>query len=314
MKSLLIKGPGKLELTDVPEPSPGAGEVKLQVKNCAICGSDTQEYLDGDANGIFGHEFSGVITELGEGVTSANVGDRVAAHAYDSRGFSEFAVIPADKAVPLHDEITFSQGSLLETMAVLLTPFRHSNFRIGDTCLISGCGSIGLMGILILKAFGARRIVASNRGDYRRNKALEFGADFVFNPKETTIEEVIERAGEKFDFALECVGNGPSFMTCKKALRPNGILCGLGISAWPIEVSTLQMFTSEEEFQPSIQIRGMTPFDTSTFEVAQRLILDGKVDAEAIVTHHRPFVEAVEAFEMATDSAQNTIKIVLDMD
>ena len=98
MKQARITGEGRLELVDVPVPVPHAGEVLMQVNACGICGSDVQEFRAGDAHGVFGHEFSGVVAGLGADVTGVNVGDRVVGHDYGSRAFCEYVALPAGTA------------------------------------------------------------------------------------------------------------------------------------------------------------------------------------------------------------------------
>ena len=324
MKQARIAGETRLEIVDVPVPVPSADEVLMRVMACGVCGSDVQEYRDGDTQGVFGHEFSGVVSEVGANVTGVAVGDRIVGHDYASKAFCEYVPLPARAIVPLADELTFIHGALLEMMVVVLTGLRHTGYQAGDTCFVSGCGSIGLTGVMLLKSFGARRIIASNRGAYRRGRAVELGADYGLNPAiEPVADTVIREAGAPVDYALECVGSGPSIKACIDALRSGGILCGLGLNTDPLQISSLDIFATGDSYMSrrtdvpcnkSITIQGITPFDKDMFEVAQRLTLSGHADPMKLVTQTFPFADIEEAFRIAADSSSEHVKIIVTME
>ncbi len=313
MKQARIAGENRLEIVDVPVPIPSADEVLMRVLACGVCGSDVQEFRAGDTQGVFGHEFSGVVTAVGSNVTGVAVGSRIVGHNYQSKAFCEYVALPIEDVVPLADELTFLHGALLEMMVVVLTGLRHTEYQTGDTCFVSGCGSIGLTGVMLLRSFGARRIIASNRGAYRRGKAVELGADYGINPAtEPIIETVTREVGGLVDYALECVGNAPSILACRDALKPAGMLCALGLRSAPLQASSMDLFC--DDMVPSIRMQGMTPFDKDMFEVAQRLILSGHADPMKLVTQTFPFSEIEEAFRVAADSSSEHIKIVVILD
>ncbi len=316
MKRAAISAINTIKLTDVPAPEPAPNEVKIAIAHCGICGSDIEEYQRAgkNTNCILGHEFSGEICAVGEGVPPERIGQRVAGHCYDSHGFSEYAVIPSDKAIPLPDSLSLVAGALLEPLAVVMTGLRHCDFRVGDTSFIFGCGTIGLLAIQALRACGSRKIIAANRGEFRRSKAIEFGADLVLDPSAVDLEEVVlQEAGDKIDFAIECTGIDKAILACSRVVRGGGTLCQLGLNAEPMGLSTFDLIVTGHSWEPGYKFYGITPFDSHMFTVSARLIDMGICNAMNIVTHRVPFVDIDKAFNIATDCKSGAIKVIVDM-
>lgn len=198
MKALRWHNQKDIRLENIEEPQVAQGKVKIKVKWCGICGSDLHEYLGGPifipvdqphpltneiAPVTLGHEFSGEIVEIGEGVSDYQVGDRVvvepifATHGHQGAynldenmgflglaggggGFSEYVSVDTELLHKLPDELSYEQGALVEPSAVALYAVRSSKVQAGDTAAVFGCGPIGLLVIEALKAAGATDIYA----------------------------------------------------------------------------------------------------------------------------------------------------------
>jgi len=307
VRRAIITGEKRIEVTDVDEPVPAPDEVKLKVQWCGICGSDVLEYLHPDGfSQCLGHEFAGTVVETGGSVANVKCGDTVAAYAYDAKGFSDYALAPAEHVVVLPESVSPEQGALVEPVTVVLTALRHCGFLAGDNCFVSGCGSIGLIGIELLRAFGARKIIGSEPNAYRREMAIQLGADVVIDPSCEPVEQAVLRAvGDKVDFSLECVGAGKSLLSCMRVTHVGRMVCALGLTPQRLDVSSYDLFLN------NVKVQGSTPYDFGLFEASARLIADGGIEPLRIVTHRFELERIAEAFELAASRDSSAVKILV---
>ncbi|WP_445488723.1 2,3-butanediol dehydrogenase [Niallia sp. 03133] len=245
MKALRWHNQKDIRLEEIEEPQASPGKVKLKVKWCGICGSDLHEYLGGPifipvdqphpltnevAPVTLGHEFSGEVVEVGEGVSNYKVGDRVvvepifATHGHQGAynldenmgflglaggggGFSEYVSVDEELVFKLPDELSYEQGALVEPSAVALYAVRSSKIQAGDTAAVFGCGPIGLLVIEALKAAGATDIYAIEISPERQAKAKELGA-IVVSPAEykDVVAELASRTNGGVDVSFEVTG------------------------------------------------------------------------------------------------------------
>ena len=250
MKAARFHGPGDIRIDDVPEPTVGPGQVKVDVEWCGICGTDLHEYLEGpifippkgsphpltgqEMPVVMGHEFAGVIAEVGAGVTNVKEGDRVAVEPYDvcgecsacrigrynicrklgfvgldgqQGGFAERCVVDSRWAHPLGD-IPTDLGALVEPLAVAYHAVRLSGIKPGGTAAVFGSGPIGLVTTAALKAAGAEKVFVVEPAAVRKAKAPGAGADEVLDPTEVNVPDAIRdlTGGAGADVAFECAG------------------------------------------------------------------------------------------------------------
>jgi (R,R)-butanediol dehydrogenase/meso-butanediol dehydrogenase/diacetyl reductase len=207
--------------------------VRLDVDAAGICGSDLHEYVAGPifvpteephpltdetAPVVMGHEFSGVVRDVGEDTTLLSAGDRVAVNPVlscgDCRyysvgrqnlceslgfiglsggggGFAEQVVVPARNAIPLREGMSLVEGALVEPFSVGVHAVRRSGLRLGDDVVVTGAGPIGLAVVQSARAAGAERIFVSEPNEDRRSLAAESGADAVIDPTEESVETVV---------------------------------------------------------------------------------------------------------------------------
>lgn len=240
MKAAVVYGENDIRMEEVPTPSPGPGEVLVEVKGSGVCATDVK-ILGG--NGlpkalptILGHEVAGEVHALGANVTGLEIGQRVAvypiaacndcfycnnqrhslctsqtglAHGVDG-GFAEYVLIP-ERIVNLGGiidigEMPYDLAAMLEPMSCCLASARQNRLAAGDTVLVVGCGSMGLMHIVVSKAYGARVIAADIDPD-RLAKAQSLGADITLNPAQCDIrEEVKNLTAYGADIVIAAVG------------------------------------------------------------------------------------------------------------
>jgi len=227
MKAAVVYGENDIRMEEVPTPSPGPGEVLIKVRGSGVCATDVK-ILGG--NGlpkalptILGHEVAGEIHTLGAGVTGLEVGQRIAvypiavcneclycnsqrhslcpnqtglAHGVDG-GFAEYVLIP-ERIVNLGGiidigDMPYDLGAILEPMSCCLAAARQNMLQAGNTVLVVGCGSMGLMHIVVSKALGAR-VIATDINPKRLAKAQSLGADITLNPTRCDIQEEVRKA------------------------------------------------------------------------------------------------------------------------
>lgn len=290
MKAALWYKKGDIRLEDIPAPDPGPGQVKVKVKTCGICGSDLHEYRDGpfiipsrphpltNREGgpvILGHEFSGEVEKVGEGVTRFSPGDRVVVNpllycgqchyckhsqhimctklgtvGFAADGaFAEYGVFEEYSLLKLPDSVTDEMGAFVEPLAVAIHAVKRSHMRIGATTAIIGAGPIGLLVMQACLAAGAGKVFVVEPMKARREMALETGAQAVIDPTETDAGKEVGRMTEglRADLAFDCVGNQSSFDTAVKVTGRRAGICVVGLALKPIEVPFIRLWGHEKE-------------------------------------------------------------------
>lgn len=238
MKAGVVYGKKDIRYEDINMPHPEAGEVLIKVKYTGICGSDVPRVNEDACHfypNVLGHEFSGTVEAVGEGVTKLAKGDRVAgiplvpcmecgdcqrgnyalcphysfigSREYGS--FAEYVVVPERNAVPFGAEVTFEQGAFFEPAAVALHGLQRVNYRGGKTVAVLGGGTIGLFVMQWAKIFGARDVIVFDIAQERLDLAMRMGATGVVNTaKEGYQEEALRITGGKgYDYVYETAGN-----------------------------------------------------------------------------------------------------------
>ena len=192
MKAAVFKQAGLLEVEDVPKPKPTAGQVLVKVNYCGICGSDLHRYAYGHmAPGvIMGHEFTGVVAEVGPGVTDLKVGDRVSRgyrgpllprYSAREKGFTadpkapgayaEYIAQTASTLMRLPDSLPDDVGTLAEPLSIGVHAVRLSSIKMGDAVVVLGAGPIGLLALQCIKQAGPSVVIVSEPAAARRELA-----------------------------------------------------------------------------------------------------------------------------------------------
>ena len=260
MKAAVWYGEKDLRIEDRDLKPMKADEVKVRVAWAGICGSDLHEYQEGPvfipvdkedeltgevAPLIMGHEFAGVIEEIGSEVTKYKVGDRVAINptlthgnlpealdTYDGfsfiglhgdGGFTKFANAPEKQVYKLPESLSLQDGALVEPMAVAVQAVKESEMLFGDTVAVFGAGPIGLLTIIAAKAAGASKIIVLDLSANRLEKALELGATHAVNSGEVDgVKAVRDIVPGGVDVTFEVAGVAPTFKASIDATRARG--------------------------------------------------------------------------------------------
>lgn len=237
MKAGVVHAKNDIRYEEIEKPQPKAGQVLIKVKYTGICGSDVPR-VNGDACHFFpnvlGHEFSGMIEEVGENVTSLKKGDRVAGvplvpcmecedcqkgnyslckhysfiGSREFGSFAEYVAVPERNAVKFEDQVSFEQGAFFEPATVALHGLNRVDYRAGECVAILGGGTIGLFTAQWAKIFGAKKVVVFDISPERLELAKKLGADEGIN---TLDEDFMEQAmaiteGKGYGYVYETAG------------------------------------------------------------------------------------------------------------
>lgn len=342
MKALVkyADGPGNMEIRDMAEPRPSRGQVKIAVAKSGICGSDLHIYHSDIAIPVrtpvvTGHEFSGTVCELGEGVDEWKIGDRVVsetAFSYCGRcsacragyynlcperktlgywyngSFAPFTIVPADRLHRIPENLSFEEAALVEPLACVAHAVMDlTTIKAEDIVLVSGPGAIGLAALQIASAHGARVIVTGTGIDGERlNLARELGADEVVNVEESSLADLVERKthGEGADVVLECSGNAQAVNAGLRLLKRRGQFTQIGLVGKSIGVE-FELINYRE-----LRVTGSLGSRYLSWQQALSLLSSGAVRARPLISHILPMKDWERAFQMFEN--KQGLKLVLD--
>lgn len=329
-------------------PSPNENQVKIAVKFTGICGSDLHEYNDGPQlipvdepyalNGhqgttTLGHEFSGVVEEVGKNVKNIKKGDRVTVEPifknpespFISTGeynlseplgfvgltangaFAKYVVVEDYMVHKMPDSMTFEQGAIVEPAAVAAYAIQRSGMKLGDTVLITGAGPIGLLTVQVALAAGASQIFVSDLSENRLKKAKEIGATHTFNAKDKDITQKIkEITGHGVDVFIDAAGVQATFDTGINSLRNGGTAILVALFGKSVTHDALNQTLRELTIIGTAAYRNIFP------EVIA-LISSGRLPVEKLITSVISLDEIVEkGFEVLTKDPSE-VKILVDI-
>ncbi|MEE9273717.1 MAG: zinc-binding dehydrogenase [bacterium] len=329
MKALVktAKGPGRMELREIPEPRTGPGQVKVRVSLTGICGTDVHiasgEFFHYFPPLALGHEFSGVVAEVGEGVEGIAAGERVTAEPTKSTcgvcphcrsgaynrcekrdiagvvsdgAFTDFVVTRAASIHKLPEGVSLKAAALSEPLAVAVHGVTEQcSLSEGDAVLVAGPGPIGLACAQVAMAFGARVVVAGVSRDARRLALAErLGAERVVNVDEEDLKAAVEEVTEGWGvhLAVEAAGAAAASRACLECVRRGGQILQVGLPGRPAEVD-LDLLAWKEA-----RIVGAFGQKYSAWRTAIRLMEEGRVDMEAMVSEVLPLKEWERGFEI----------------
>lgn len=304
MKKVVYHGIRDIKVEDAPELKPGKGEVKIKIKYCGICGSDLHEYLHGPfPESPFGHEACGEIVALGEGVKDFVVGERVCSVIPGS--FAEFISCPVERVLKIPAGMDWKRAAVVEPLSGAAYALDRAGIKGDETVLIAGCGTVGLMILLGLKAMGVKNIHMSDLLDYRREKAMELGAMQTWNPLETKTSTKIKELtnGKGADVAIEAVGIEETLKDCLSSVKFGGKVIVQGIFTQRALVHMLGFVTRETTM---IGTNSINP------QLALAWIKTGHIQPERVVTSIIPLEKIKEdGFEVLAGKSKDDIKILV---
>lgn len=325
-------------LEDIAIPEPGPNDVLVRVHRTSICGTDLHIVAWDDwaratvpAPMTIGHEYMGVVEQLGSEVTGLEVGQRVSGEGHIVCGrcrncqagrrhlcintigigvnrdgaFAEYVAIPGSNIQPLPDGINDDIGSILDPLGNAVHTTLHFDL-VGEDVLITGAGPIGMMSVAIARHVGARYIVVTDVNDYRLTLSEVLGADREINVHRDSIEQTMEEIGirEGFDVGLEMSGSPAALHDMITHMNNGGGIALLGIppKQAPIDWNDIVF--------KGLNLQGI--YGRRMFETWYKMLamLETGLDVSAVITHRLPADDFEEAFAIMTSGECG--KVILD--
>lgn len=338
MKAVFVEDAYKVIVKEVELPAIGIDEVLIKVKSAGICGSDLHTYKGlhpfRKPPVIIGHEVAGEIVQVGAAVTQFKAGDRVTVEPqagcgnceYCLRGqvnycikrgapgirgwygtMAEYFAAPQHCVFQLPEGMSYEEGVLVEPFAVGVHAVRKADIQLGDRVAVLGAGPIGLLAMAAARAAGATTVLVTDVIDYALEAASKMGANHTLNIRDLPgwTEQAKALAGGEFDKVLIAVGV-PGIIDQAISLLGKG---GKAV--------TIAMFHGEQTFdivnlqQSEKEIIGCMTYTREDTITAVRLIAEGHVDAETVITHRLPYSQAADGFRMVDKKESNSIKVLV---
>lgn len=305
------------------DPVPERGEVLVKVKACGICGTDVHIF-HGNYQVKYplipGHELSGEVCAVGEGVTGISVGDRVAVDPNNAcgqcsycrqgrvnlcknlnpigvtrdGGFAEYCRVPAVQIYLLPDSVSFEQGALMEPLACALRGIQMAEIAPGDTVAVLGSGTMGGLLLQLARTSGGGKMFLSEPIPKRREIALSFGADLTVNPLEDDVHQaLLSLDPDGADVVFEAAGLAVTAEQSLQLAKRGGKVIFFGVVSPTEKVEVSPYLINENE----LTIRGSfnNPLTNSR---ALELIASGRVSVEPYISHRFPIEQFEEAFSL----------------
>jgi D-xylulose reductase len=344
MKALVLEQAHKLSLRDFPiTETTGPDDVKIAIKACGICGSDIHYYVHGRIGDfivnkpmILGHESSGVVTEVGANVKNVKVGDRVCMEpgipdfksVETLKGMynldpavrfwatppihgclRETVVHPASLTFKLPENVSFHEGALVEPVAIGVYSAQKARIAPGDTALVIGAGTIGIVTALAAQSAGCSRVYIA---DIKKGKL-----DFVnqhYSGKLETIDLNTTGVNEYFssrgiggvDIVFEASGSAKVYETIYSCLVPGGRMVLVGMPSAPVPLDVVAMQAKELSIATIFRYVNMYPRVIN-------MVGSGSLNVQPLVTKCYPFAESLAAFDYAAAMPEKDVKIMIDL-
>ncbi len=344
MKAAQLIGIGQMEIAELPPPQIERDtDVLVRVKVVGVCGSDVHYYADGKigSNQVqypyrVGHECSGIVEEIGSGVTRVKVGDEVAVNPAQSchqcdqcrmgrentcrnlrflgtpgqgpGSLCEYIVMPQENLFVISGVMSLDTAVLCEPFTIGVYAVRQGGVKKGSKVAIFGAGPIGLSCMVAAKAAGAEKIYMTERIDARCRVANDNGPCWVGNPDKQDVAEAIsshEPLG--IDVALECAGQQSTVDEAIDVLRPGGTLAIVGIPRFERFSFAVDKLRRKEI--TIVNIRRQNRCDEKAIE----LLSSGRAKIDFMLTHRFALEQAKDAFELVDGYRDGVVKAVIDL-
>jgi (R,R)-butanediol dehydrogenase / meso-butanediol dehydrogenase / diacetyl reductase len=324
---------GRLFVEDIAIPSPEPNEIVMKVAYCAICGSDLHRYAYSMMNEgtIMGHEFSGVVVQLGENVKKWKIGDRVTRcggkvvpgrdlpnfpprFSAQERGFlpqkpgayAEYMATDEEKVMPIPNEVSDLHSSLVEPLNVAVHAVRASKLKLGDKAVVLGVGPIGLFVQQCASLAGASTVYVSDVNPARLKVAEILGADGTFNPEHTDIvKEIVNKTEIGPDVAFECAGAKSTLQDAMNMVRMGGQAVVVSLAWEPVHCLPVEWVGRE------VELRSCYGHLNSEWLISMTLMKEKHVKVEPMISKVINLDQIDEAFRELLAKDNKLIQVVV---
>jgi L-iditol 2-dehydrogenase len=342
MKAARLTGIREFEMTDVPRPQLRPGWAVVRLHSVGVCGSDVHYYTEGNIGSqvveypfIIGHECSGIVEEVGDGVTKLKPGSPVAIDPAISCGecylckmghenvctnlmflgcpgqmegsLKECLAMPAKNCYQIPDTMTFDEAVLTEPLAIAVHAVKLSRMQQGDNVAVLGSGPIGLLTMMTALHYGAEKAYATDIIPERVDFSRQMGAEQSFNYNtDDVVAAVMDRtAGRGVDIAFECAGEQETLDQAIDLLRPGGRLMIVGIPG-----AERLSFIADRARRHELLLQNVRRQNHNVEEAIQ-LVAEKRLDVARLATHHFPFDNVADAFDLVSSYSDGVIKAMI---
>lgn len=335
-----MTAPHKIEFNEVPVPEINPGQVLVKIKRIGVCGSDIHVFHGQHPYTSYpvtqGHEVSGKIEAVGEGVTGLKPGQKVTIEpqvycgkcypcthgkynlcenlkvmGFQTTGTaSEYVAVDASKITPFPDSMSYDEGAMLEPLAVAVHAVRRAGDVQGKKVAVLGAGPIGILISQALKAFGAAEVMVTDISDFRLDLAKKCGADYVYNTRNVDFGKAVTECfgPDKADIIYDCAGNDITMDQAIQNARKGSMIVLVAVYAGLAKVDLAKLNDSELDLNTSMMYRHEDYLD------AIRFVEEGKIQLKPLMSKHFPFKEYEAAYEYIDSNRETTMKVLVDVD
>lgn len=340
MLQQVMTAPYEIEFREVPVPKAAPGQAVLRIRRIGVCGSDIHVYHGKHPFTSYpvtqGHEVSGEIVELGEGVSGLRLGQRVTVEpqvvcgrCYPCRhgkynlcenlkvmGFqttgtaSEYFAVDASKITPLPEEMDFDLGAMLEPLAVAVHAVGRMGSVRGLKVAVLGAGPIGNLVAQTAKGQGADSVLITDVSDVRLEKARQCGVEYTVNTKTKDFgEAMVECFGpDKADVIYDCAGNDITMGQAIRYARKGSTIILVAVYAGMANVDLAVLNDHELDLNTTMMYRH------EDYLEAIRLVQEGRVALRPLISSHFAFRDYLEAYRYIDANRETTMKVLIDVD
>lgn len=339
MLQQVMTAPGQIEFREIEKPTPKAGEAVVKIMKIGVCGSDIHVWHGKHPFTSYpvtqGHEVSGEITALGEGVEGLSVGQKVTiqpqvvcGECYPCRhgkynlceslkvmGFqttgvaSEYFAVDAKKITPLPQEMSFDEGAMIEPLAVAVHAVRKFGDMQGMRVAVLGAGPIGILVAQAAKGMGAQSVLITDISDVRLEKAKACGVDFCVNTKTADFGAALVDAfgPDKADVIYDCAGNDITMGQAIQHARKGSTIILVAVFAGMAHIDLAVLNDHELDLNTTMMYRN------EDYLTAIELVRAGKVSLKPLISKHFVFRDYAEAYRYIDANRETTMKVIIDV-
>lgn len=321
MRATQIIAPGQFQIVEIPKPTIGPNEALVRTTQVSLCGSDYHTVYCSSPNayplppGMSGHEVVGVVEEInGSGGGSIKVGDLVLALVRGNRGMADYSAVPLDDLLPLSNNHPADHLLQAQQLGTVLYASKHLPANVvAQRVVVIGQGSAGLWWNYVMRRYGARQVIAIDLQAHRLTVSKAYGATHtVHNLDRDAVDAVRELTnGEMADIVVEAAGEADTIRMAVSLVRKNGAILYFGVP----RIDTME-YPIFELFRKTAIVRTIVGALSDPNHECTRMALDlierGDAKVGPMLTHHFPFDQVIEAFELQNTRDEGAIKIVVD--
>lgn len=337
MRQVELQGPKDIKIAEAADPTPAAGEVLIDVKATALCGTDVHIYA-GDTPVAYprvpGHEAAGIVLGVGEGVNAFSPGNHVVfnpnltcsscelcitgkdniCQSVQLLGreidgtMSQLVTMPQTHVFHVPDDMSFGLGALIQPLSTTVHAQSLVDIRPSESAVVLGLGATGLMHVQLAKLAGAYPVIAVGRSPWKLELAEKFGADIIISARnKDPVDEVRQAAGGNgANVAIEAVGSPETMHQALAMVKPGGRMLGFGISpqSWD-GLQLLQLYLKQ------LTIMFSRATTRANYYRAVNMAISGQIDLAPMLTREYEMADAAEAFRASDEEQAQILRVVV---